>query len=144
MSADAPSEIIERETTAYRETVPAPDPDWPVDVRIVYKKLRGQLFDEELVIQDVLDDCGLGSHDTYSRFGIKTGHDGIKTFVVHHRLQLAKRFLRRTALSVTQIAFAVGYESSSGFCTTFKRREGCTPTAFREREEEREESCEER
>lgn len=136
MSAEAPSEIIERETTAYRETVPTPDPDWPLDVRIVYKKLRGQLFDEELVIQNALDDWGLGNHDPYSRFGIGTGHDGIKAFVVHHRLQLAKRLLRRTSLSVTQIAFAAGYESSSGFCTTFKRREGCTPTAFREREEE--------
>jgi AraC-like DNA-binding protein len=136
MSAEAPSELIERETTAYRETVPAPDSDWPPDVRIVYKKLRRQLFDEELVIQDTLDDCRLGNQDTYSRFGIETGHEGIKAFVVHHRVQLAKRLLRRTSLSVTQIAFAVGCASSSGFCTTFKRREGCTPTAFREREED--------
>jgi AraC-like DNA-binding protein len=71
------------------------------------------------------------AHDTYSRFSTDTGF-GIKD----HRFQLAKRLLRRPSPSATQIAFAVGYASLSGFCTTFRRRVGCSPTEFREREED--------
>jgi len=71
----------------------------------------------------------------YSRFRHVTGH-GIKEFVVHHRIRLAKQLLRYESLSVSEIAFAVGYSSPSGFSKTFKRRVGCSPTTYREGEEE--------
>lgn len=141
MSPDArdrsPYEIIEEERDAYLEELPAADPDWPTDVRIVYQELRDRLFDwgGGVEARDVLDDCGIGTHNIYGRFGHVMGH-GIKEFVVHHRLQLAKRLLQYKSLSVTEIALAVGYDSVSGFCTTFRRHEGCSPTAFRKRGEE--------
>jgi len=130
-----PPEIIEREKAAYRETLSPPDPDWPSDVRAVYGELQDRLFEMGLEAQSVVDDCGIGSHDIYGRFRHFTGH-GIKEFIVHHRLQLAKRLLRHPSLTATQIAFAVGYASLSGFCATFQRRVGCSPTEFRGREGE--------
>lgn len=130
-----PLEIIEQEKAAYRETIPAPDAEWPPDVRAVYKALQRRLFDVGLEAQAVAEDCGIGSHNVYGRFRHHTGQ-GIKEFILHHRLRLARRLLRHDSLSVSRIAFAVGYASSSGFCTTFKRKVGCTPTAVREREEE--------
>lgn len=84
--------------------------------------------------REVVEDCGIGGHDVYSRFRHVTGH-GIKEFVVYHRLRLAKRLLRYNSLSVSEIAFAVGYASPSGFSKTFKRHVGSSPTAFRRREE---------
>ncbi|MFB6229808.1 MAG: helix-turn-helix transcriptional regulator [Salinibacter sp.] len=131
----APPEIIDAERSAYRDKVRDPDPDWPPDVRAVYCTCRERLFEMGLEAQEVTDNLGIRNHNIYSRFRYFTGQR-IKEWIIQHRLRLAKRFLRRTSLSGTWIAFAVGYESSSGFCTTFKRREGCTPTAFREREEE--------
>jgi AraC-like DNA-binding protein len=129
-----PSEIIKTNRTAYLNELPEPVPDWPPDVRAVHGELRDRLFEMGLEAQSVVDDCGIGGHDIYGRFRHITGH-GIKEFIVHHRLQLAKKLLQYESLSVTKIAFAVGYASTSGFCKTFKRRTGRTPSAFREPEE---------
>lgn len=83
--------------------------------------------------QTVVEDCGIGGHAIYSRFRHVTGY-GIKEFVIHHRLRLAKRLLRYEPLTISQVAMAVGYESPGGFCATFKRYSGRTPTGFREEE----------
>lgn len=82
----------------------------------------------------MLDDCGIGGHDVYSRFRHFTGH-GIKGFVVHHRIGLAKRLLSYEVLCVSEVAFAVGYDSPSGFSKTFKRHVQRTPTSFRSQKE---------
>lgn len=130
----AASEIIEAERTAYLETLSAPEPDWPPDVRIVYETLCDRLFQWGVEAQAVVEECGIGGHDIYSRFRYCTGY-GIKEFVILHRLRLGKLLLHYEALSVSQVAFAVGYDSPSGFSKTFKRRVGTSPTRFRERRE---------
>jgi len=134
-SADAPPEIIDAERAAYLDALAGPDPEWPPDVRVVYHQLQDRLFEMGLEAQDVVDDCGIGSHDIYGRFRHFTSY-GIKDFMVYHRIQLARKLLQYESLSVTKIAFAVGYASTSGFCKTFKRRTGRTPSAFREQKEE--------
>jgi len=120
---------IEGEKAAYVESLSS-DPDWPPDVRAVYDELRDRLFEMGLEAGDVVERCGIRSSGIYSRFSHFTGR-GIRAFIIHHRLRLARRLLRHESLTVTQIAFAVGYASPSGFCTTFKRRIGCTPTTYR-------------
>ena len=132
----SPSEIIDRETASYREEAfRIPESDWPADVCAVYRSLESQVFEEGLSAQMIVGELGIRSNDIYSRFKHYTDR-GIKEFILHHRLRLSKRLLQRTSLSVSQIAFAVGYASPSGFCTTFKRHEDCTPTEFRTRTEE--------
>lgn len=131
-----PQQIVEKERRAYLDELPTPDPDWPPDVRVVYRILRERLFDWGGVqARDVVEECGIRSHDIYSRFNYVTGY-GIKEFVVFHRLELAKRLLRHEFLKITQIAMAVGYDSLGGFCATFKRRVGQTPTVFQKQRKE--------
>ena len=48
-----------------------------------------------------------------------------------HRLLLAKRLLSETALSVTDVAFASGFESLRRFNVTFRERYGMSPSALR-------------
>lgn len=48
------------------------------------------------------------------------------------RMDKAKELLEKTELSITEIAFDVGYEYSSNFTTAFKRRFNITPSAARE------------
>ena len=48
------------------------------------------------------------------------------------RMEEAKSLLERTELSITEIAFEVGYEYSSNFTTAFKRHFGITPSVARE------------
>lgn len=48
-----------------------------------------------------------------------------------HRLLLAKRLLAETALPVTDVAFASGFESLRRFNVTFRERYGMSPSALR-------------
>lgn len=48
------------------------------------------------------------------------------------RMELAKKLIETTELSVTEIALEVGYEYSSNFSTAFKRHFGITPKAARD------------
>jgi len=53
-------------------------------------------------------------------------------FTQRLRMERAKKLLETTELSVTEIAFEVGYEYSSNFTTAFKRHFGITPKAARD------------
>ncbi|MDH5617634.1 MAG: AraC family transcriptional regulator [Gammaproteobacteria bacterium] len=48
------------------------------------------------------------------------------------RMELAKKLIEATDMSVTEIALEVGYEYSSNFTTAFKRHFGITPKAARD------------
>ena len=52
-------------------------------------------------------------------------------YLIHTRLNLAKYYLMSTNDSVKQIAYNCGFSNECNFCTTFKKRLGTTPTAFR-------------
>ena len=53
-------------------------------------------------------------------------------FAQQLRMDLAKKLIETTDLSVTEIALEVGYEYSSNFTTAFKRHFGITPKAARD------------
>ena len=55
-----------------------------------------------------------------------------------HRLLLAKRLLAETALPVTDIAFASGFESLRRFNVAFRERYGMSPSALRRPSQARE------
>lgn len=52
-------------------------------------------------------------------------------YLTARRLQQAARLLRQTEASVTEICFAVGFESLGSFSTLFRRHTGLSPDAFR-------------
>lgn len=128
-------EIIEKEKAAYRDALPPPESKWPAGVQLIYRQAVSRLFEEGIAPNDILTSAGLSNNNVYTRFRHEVGR-GIKEFVVANRMRLAKRLLlKHEEIPVAEIAYAVGYSSPSGFCTTFKRHEKCTPTAFRKREE---------
>jgi AraC-like DNA-binding protein len=57
-----------------------------------------------------------------------TFHD----YVAHARVETAKALLQTTSRRVTEIVFAVGFQSASDFNRVFKRLAGVTPTEFRQ------------
>jgi len=125
-------EIIEAKREAYLDALSLPDSDWPPDVRIVYEDIHDQLFESSLQVGDLRERCGLYNNNISTRFNYFVG-TGIKAYIIHHRLALAKQLLQQAKLPVKYVAFAVGYESLSGFSMIFKSRVGCTPTAFRKK-----------
>jgi AraC family transcriptional regulator len=52
-------------------------------------------------------------------------------YQLSQRIELAKTLLAKRAASVTDISLTVGYNSSSAFCTAFRRATRLTPSAYR-------------
>lgn len=52
-------------------------------------------------------------------------------YIITKRIQLAKDLLRQTDLSIQEIIDRIGYRDYAHFCKLFKRREGITPTKYR-------------
>jgi AraC family transcriptional regulator len=52
-------------------------------------------------------------------------------YITRRRLQVGKELLRKTGLSVSEIALEIGYSNTSHFIGLFKRYYGVTPAAFR-------------
>jgi AraC family transcriptional regulator len=54
-----------------------------------------------------------------------------RAFVEHRRIETAKRLLRDSTQSIADIAVVAGFGTQSRLTTTFKRRVGFTPAAYR-------------
>jgi AraC-like DNA-binding protein len=52
-------------------------------------------------------------------------------YVVNRRIAKAQNLIRTGALSITEIAYAVGFTDINNFGRTFKKKTGHTPTAYR-------------
>jgi len=52
-------------------------------------------------------------------------------YLMHRRIELAKRLLESPAISVAEIAQAVGFVDPASFAAAFRRSVGTTPTAYR-------------
>ena len=52
-------------------------------------------------------------------------------YVINTRVDRAKILLARTSKSVEEIAYEVGYSSSSSFINLFVKREGVSPARYR-------------
>ena len=65
-------------------------------------------------------------------FKEKTGK-GFNEFKVEQRMEAAKQFLSKGGYSISQIAYAVGYQNPDSFMKMFKRVTGLTPSEYRQR-----------
>ena len=75
-------------------------------------------------------------------FGFSEGHLSVifkqnfdqtfSEYLLAYRLERGKELLVSTGISVGEIAFQVGFNSNSYFCTAFKKREGLSPKRYRE------------
>lgn len=53
-------------------------------------------------------------------------------YLIKTRLSAAKYLLKSTETSIKNIAFSIGFNSESSFCTTFKKWENVTPSQYRQ------------
>jgi AraC-like DNA-binding protein len=73
--------------------------------------------------------CGVSRSTLAVRFREIVGMAPIE-YLQHWRMALAKDELRRGTRSIGEIAFAIGFQSSSAFSTAFTRAVGCSPKRF--------------
>jgi AraC-like DNA-binding protein len=89
-------------------------------------------YDRPLGIRDVVSQVHLSERHARRLFLEATGKS-IKQYLILLRLGVAKQRLLSEKVSVSEIAFAVGFNDVRHFSTTFRALEGVTPSEFREK-----------
>ena len=98
------------------------------------EKVRDRLEREHVkppTISELARDSAINDAKLMNLFKQQFGQT-IIDFTQNLRMDEAKRLLETTDLSITEVAFEVGYEYSSNFTTAFKRRFGITPSVARD------------
>ncbi|HQO58158.1 MAG TPA: helix-turn-helix domain-containing protein [Candidatus Omnitrophota bacterium] len=84
----------------------------------------------DLSLRSLCEETGLSYH-YLSRLIKKVLKTSFTQYLNRIRLQVASRLLQNKSLSVTEIAYACGYEDPGYFCKLFKKGYGQTPGFYR-------------
>ena len=85
-----------------------------------------------VTMKEMADLCHL-SPSYFSRLFHREAGEGFTTYVNRRKVELAKKELRQTTKSISQISAELGYLNTSHFINLFKRFEGITPLIYRQR-----------
>lgn len=94
-----------------------------------YDFIRNNLNNSNLSIEMFSKGMQIDRTHLYRRLKDLTGM-GPSLFINTLRLKVAAELLTSTDLSVSEIAYKVGFESASYFATSFKRQHGVSPTEY--------------
>lgn len=84
-----------------------------------------------ITVQSIADYIGI--HRTYlMRIFRQQTHCSVKMYINRMRISQATILLSSSDLSVTEIAFLVGFNSRQNFYIMFKKLHGCSPSVYRE------------
>ena len=78
------------------------------------------------------DKCCLSSNYFGDLVKKETGKTPLE-FIQHKIIGIAKEELHSTDVTITEVAYRLGFQSSQHFNRYFKRNTGMTPTEFRKR-----------
>lgn len=106
------------------------EPRFLVDAAVQYMKAR--LF-EEATVDEVADHVHCCRAKLFEVFKECVGMSP-NDYWQRIRIEATQDMLRKTDLSVTEIAIRCGYSTSQYFSTVFRKYTGTTPTQFRRRE----------
>jgi AraC family transcriptional regulator len=95
---------------------------------------------EEMTLGELARVSGFSEYHFHRLFAAMTG-ETLFAFIQRLRLErAATRLCVHPSLKITQLALESGFASSAVFCRTFKKRFGCAPSAFRDRNQSQTES----
>lgn len=87
-------------------------------------------FSEPIQLQDMADEAALSPFYFSRLFARETGMTPHQ-YLISTRISSAKYLLAMSNDSVKEIGFKTGFTDESSFCATFKKKEGLTPSAYR-------------
>ena len=94
------------------------------------RRVIDERYAEPLAVDDVARAAGLSLYhfirEFRRAFGCTPGR-----YLRERRLTRARQLLAVSDVPVTEVCFAVGFESLGSFCTLFRKSEGTTPAAYR-------------
>jgi AraC family transcriptional regulator len=83
-----------------------------------------------ITLEDLATIAGLSRFHLCRAFGESTGYPP-HAWIMQARLEMARRLLRDTNLTIADIAIQCGYANAAQFSTMFKRKIGITPSTWR-------------
>lgn len=89
-----------------------------------------QNFAEDISLEAAAENMGMSPFYFSRQVKAVTGKTFLE-FITEYRIEKAKKRLRSTELSVSDIGRSVGYPDSNYFAKVFKRTTGCTPSVYR-------------
>jgi AraC-like DNA-binding protein len=95
--------------------------------------MHQNIFKAKLTVGWMKECCYINGHNFSARFKYFLRLTP-KQYIVHHRLEAAKKLLRHPGLqevSLSTIALEVGFNSLSSFDMIFKEYIGCKPSEYR-------------
>jgi AraC-like DNA-binding protein len=110
----------------------------PVDIRNARKFIH-EHSDEELSLSKVAKAASISRNHLSEKFKQITGVNFVD-YVGRVRAEKARRLLQDVDLRISEIAFAVGFQSLSQFNRVFKKVSGKSPTQFRAAQKKRRKS----
>lgn len=87
-------------------------------------------FKNDIRLQELADIAGM-TPSAFSRFFKLRTHKSISDYIIDVRLGYAARKLADSTMSIVEICYTSGFNNVSYFNRIFKKKKGCTPTAFR-------------
>ena len=96
------------------------------------RKFIAQHLAEELSLTKVAKAVNISANYLSEQFKLVTGVNFVR-YIAHARIEKARALLEDADLRVSEIAFAVGFQSLSQFNRVFKKLSKKSPTEFRKR-----------
>ncbi len=87
-------------------------------------------YADKIALQDIAK-SGNVSKSTCLMIFKKYLQDTPTNYLICYRLKKATNLLKETDLSISEIAFEVGFQSASYFTETFKKNYGCSPSEYK-------------
>ncbi len=102
-----------------------------VKLKAALKYMR-ENFDQDLTLEDMATAAGFSSKYFCKFFKELTGSTPV-SYLTDYRIERAARKLLGSDMTVTQIAYACGFNDLSYFIKTFKAQKGVSPKEYRKR-----------
>ena len=103
------------------------------DADATYRKIVDYLlenFNRDISLSDIAAHCGYSESHVRHLFK-QYSRTTIRRYLTALRVKRAKNLLANTGMSVSDIAFDVGYNDSNYFTNTFRKETGLSPKAYR-------------
>ena len=127
----AQERLIDSELDKFKTAIPEAElPALPREVRTMLQCIHACLFDPALKVFEVKRRCGVKNNNISTTFKRALGR-GIREYIEDLRLQAAERLLAHEGLDIFLIGSAIGYAYEESFTRAFRRRLGCSPSAYR-------------
>lgn len=101
------------------------------EVQSLLDSIHRDPFDSNLNVKQLKARCRVRDNNVSSRFRRALGVT-VKGYIEKLRMQAACHLLAFDSVTVFDIALSVGYYHPQTFYNVFRRRLGCTPSAYRE------------